>query len=216
MLEKIVNINHSQPYKGGKKNSGNFEKFISNTYSEKSLGRDSIVFSPAAVYLSRINWLLKDVSYPSEEKIFIEFMIDDFDIKTEIDLVTFATASYQEYTIIKKNKSLVKNLSSLVKLKVLKNKIEKSDEFYSNGLRGLKTLFDRVESLKLSSSFDKDDSYSINYLLDGILSDLIREFESINNSLLTFINKLGKYDFVKELKFNNELEPVIIEKVYSV
>ncbi len=216
MLEKIVNINNNQPYKGGKKSNGNFEKFISKTYAEKNFGKDSIIFSPAAVYLSRINWLLKDVSYPADEKIIIEFVIDGFDFKTEIDLVTFATASYQEYTITKKNSSLVKKNSSLVKLKVLKNKIQKSDVFYSNGFKGLKTLFTRVENLNLSSSFDKDESHSINYLLDGISDDIILEFENINNSLLTFINKLGKFDFVKELKFADDHEPMIIEKVYSI
>ncbi|MGD8777650.1 MAG: hypothetical protein PVH88_01665 [Ignavibacteria bacterium] len=216
MLEKIININSNQPYKGGKKSKGNFENFISKTYAEKNFGKDSIIFSPAAVYLSRINWLLKDVSYPADEKIVIEFIIDKFDFKTEIDLLTFAAAGYQEYTVIKKGSSLVRKNSSLVKLKVLKSKTQKSDVFNSNGFAGLNTLFNRIENLKIASSFDKNDSYSISYLLDGILDDIFKEFESINNSLLTFISKLGKYDFGKELKFENELEPIIIEKVYSI
>lgn len=69
MLEKIVNINSNNPYGGGKKRSGNFEKFLNKPHLEKELGRDSISFSPGVIYLSRINWQLKEINYHGDEKV---------------------------------------------------------------------------------------------------------------------------------------------------
>ncbi|OGU37439.1 MAG: hypothetical protein A2068_00370 [Ignavibacteria bacterium GWB2_35_6b] len=212
MLEKIANINSNNPYGGGKKKSGNFEKFLSKPHIEKEFGRDSISLSPGAIYLSRINWQLKEINQ-GDEKVVVEFIIDGFDIFAEVDFVNFYTNSRQKFKVATKQVDSWENKKSLIVFDVHKGQIMLEDDRRLVELGALKKIYE-----KISNSFSGGGS-DINYtsIIESLKDELTLEFQIITNHLYTFINKLGKYNIVNEFVFNREHEePIRIERVTAI
>lgn len=213
MLEKIVNINSNNPYGGGKKKSGNFEKFFNKPHSEKELGRDSISFSPGVIYLSRINWQLKEINYHGDEKVVVEFIIDGFDIFAEVDFVNFYTNSRQKFKVSRKQIDTWENKKSLIVFDVHKGQIMLEDDRRLVELGALKKIYERIAASVSTGVHD----INYNNFIESLKDELTLEFQIITNHLYTFISKLGKYNIVNEFVFNNEHEePVRIERVTAV
>ena len=213
MLEKIVNINSNNPYGGSKKKSGNFEKFLNKRNIEKEFGRDSISLSPGAIYLSRINWQLKEINYQGDEKVVVEFIIDGFDIFAEVDFVNFYTNSWQKFKVVKKHSDSWENKKSLIVFDVHKGQIMLEDDRRLVELSALKKIFEKISN---SVSDDGSDIY-YGRLIESLKEELTLEFQIITNHLYTFINKLRKYNIVNEFVFNIEHEePVRIERVTAI
>jgi len=143
MLEKIANINSNNPYGGGKKKSGNFEKFLSKPHIEKEFGRDSISLSPGAIYLSRINWQLKEINQ-GDEKVVVEFIIDGFDIFAEVDFVNFYTNSRQKFKVATKQVDSWENKKSLIVFDVHKGQIMLEDDRRLVELGALKKIYEKI------------------------------------------------------------------------
>jgi hypothetical protein len=213
MLEKIANINANNPYNGGKKKSGNFEKFLNKPHIERELGKDSISFSPGALYLSRINWQLKDVSYQGDEKILVEFIIDGFDINAEVDFVDFYNNSRQKFKVTRKQIEEGESQKALIIFDVHKGQIMLEDDRRLVELTALKRIFDKISN----SISEYDVNFDYNNFIEGLKDDLTVEFQIITNHLYTFINKMGKYNIVNEFVFNRENEdPIRIQKVTAL
>ncbi|MBU2492226.1 MAG: hypothetical protein KJ571_06330 [Bacteroidetes bacterium] len=210
MLEKIANINSNSPYNGGKKKSGNFEKFLHRPNIEREMGKDSISLSPGALYLSRINWQLKEISYHGDEKVLVEFIIDGFDFNTEIDFVNFYTNSRQKFKVSAKNIEDLGSKKALIVFDVHKGQIMLEDERHLEELTALKKIFEKISS----SISEYDVNFDYNNFIEGLKDELTLEFQIITNHLYTFINKLGKYNIVNEFVFNGGSEnPIRIQKV---
>ena len=213
MLEKIANINANNPYSGGKKKSGNFEKFMNKSHVEREMGKDSISFSPGALYLSRINWQLKEVSYQGEEKVLVEFVIDDFDIFAEVDFVDFYTNSRQRFKVSRKHHEEWESKKAIIVFDVHKGQVMLEDDRRLLELSALKRIFEKISD----SISEYDINFDYNNFIEGLKDELTFEFQVITNHLYTFINKLGKYNIVNEFVFNRENEdPIRIQKVTTI
>ena len=213
MLEKITNINANNPYNGGKKKSGNFEKFLGKPRTAKEPGKDSISLSPGAIYLSRINWQLKEISYHGDEKVLVEFIIDGFDIYAEVDFLNFYTNSKQKFKVSQKHIESWDTNKALIIFDVHKGQIMLEDDRRIEELTALKRIFEKISYSV--SEFDSNSNYD--HFIDSLKDDLKLEFQIITNHLYTFINKLGKYNIVNEFVFKSENDdPVRIEKVMVV
>lgn len=213
MLEKISNINANNPYNGGKKKSGSFEKFLNRPHVEREMGKDSISFSPGALYLSRINWQLKDVSYQGDEKVMVEFVIDGFDINAEVDFVDFYNNSRQKFKVTRKQTDEWNSKKAFIVFDVHKGQIMLDDDSRLVELSALKRIYEKVSD----SISEYDTNFDYNNFIEGLKDELKVEFQTITNHLYTFINKLGKYNIVNEFVFSRENEdPIRIQKVTAI
>jgi hypothetical protein len=104
MLGKIANINPDGKYTNAKR-YGNYENFLQKSFDSNFFPRDSIVFSSAAVFLSKIGWYLNEVKNHSKDKIHLNFIIDEIEFSADIDLVGFTVSSRQLLGMIKKSTS---------------------------------------------------------------------------------------------------------------
>ena len=99
MLEQIVNISAGSDFKKSRNtkgyvrilNKGSFNKFVFN---------DTFVFSPAAQYLSRLNWQLKEIHVFPNEKVFLSFVTSNFEFHITLDLSKVSYLDYINYTVI--------------------------------------------------------------------------------------------------------------------
>ncbi len=213
MLEKIINIKPDFHYKS---------KGVKNPYSDKyaelaGLNRnsyhDSIEFSPAAVFLSKINWKLKNKTSQSGEKLNLIFYIKDLEFSTEIDFVNFYNETRQSYKILKAAEFRNKKINIELTVTVKKEKISIENNIENVKIIALNKLFERILSLEMIGEIDKYESSALKDLKDGIEEEVIAEFDFINNAVFTLTNKLGKSKLIENFIFPAELsEKVTIEK----
>ena len=190
-----------------------FEKFLNKPHIEREMGKDSISFSPGALYLSRINWQLKEISYQGEEKVLVEFIIDGFDIYAEVDFVDFYTNSRQKFKVSQKHTDEWDTKKALIIFDVQKGQVMLEDDRRLEELSALKRIFEKISN----SLSEYDDTFDYNNFIEGLKDELTLEFQIITNHLYTFINKLGKYNIVNEFVFNRENEdPIRIQKVTAI
>ncbi|NOX18792.1 MAG: hypothetical protein GXO87_10995 [Chlorobi bacterium] len=216
MLEKIKSINRNKPYKGRKRTS-NFERYFSKPYTENLTGNDSIVFSPAAIYLSRIKWHMEDIEYLPGDKVKLDFFIDDIEFKTVVEIQTFPKTNRLNFELIKREFAGHKMKKLIAKVNVAKKHLKVCERLPEIELNGVKEAFRRVQQLKLQTELKQSDSFALNDILDGIAGKVYREFDEILNRLYTFLDKIGKYKLPKELEFEREnIHDVIIEEISAL
>ncbi|MAT57493.1 MAG: hypothetical protein CMF23_05925 [Ignavibacteriae bacterium] len=214
MLGKIANINPDGKYTKAKR-YGNYENFLQKSFDSNFFPRDSIVFSSAAVFLSKIGWYLNEVKNHSKDKIHLNFIIDEIEFSADIDLVGFTVSSRQLLGMIKKSASSQKVIKTFVKVSVRKL-FYLEDEIMIREMSGIKKLFEKIDQLKMEGNFDKYDSFAFNNLLDGIQSEVEEDFIFILSGLYTFIEKLKKYESMKSYKFiDDKKSAVIIENIVT-
>ncbi len=216
MLERIENISRNKQYKGRRRTS-NFERYFSKPYTENLTGNDSIVFSPAAIYLSRIKWHMEDIEYLPGDKMKLDFFINDIEFKTLIEIPSFQKTSRLNFELIKREFAGHKMRKLIAKVDVAKKHLKVCERLPEIELNGIKEVFKRIQQLKLQTEFNRSDSFALNDILDGITGKVYREFDEILNRLYTFIDKIGKYKLPKELMFEDEnVQDVIIEEISTL
>lgn len=214
MLGKIVNINPDGKYSKAKKH-GNYESFLKKSFDSNFFPRDSIVFSSAAVFLSKIGWQLKEVRNQSKDKIHINFVVSDIEFSADVDLVGFIVSPRQLIGMIKRNGQSNKVIKTFVKASVRKL-FYLEEEIDSRELKGINNLFSKIDKLQLEGNFDKYDSFAFNNLLDGISSEIEDDFIFILSGLYTFIEKLKKYETMKSYKhIDDQKAPIVIENIVT-
>ncbi len=215
MLEKIINIKPAMSYQGGKKKfPSSFEKFINKPYARNAFGSDSLVFSPAAVFLSRINWHLKEIDIFENEKLKINFYIDNIEFETKIDISEIYNTNERKYIITKEHEIIEekKRAEAIVLLK--KDKIFLSENYGNENINGITTFIKKIFNADFSFELTSSEKYLIDDLLYGIDEKMIEEFYNIDSALFTFINKLEKFPPLKNHSYEDEiLIPMQIDKV---
>ncbi|HEX2865807.1 MAG TPA: hypothetical protein VHO03_02135 [Ignavibacteriales bacterium] len=221
MLDKIVNIKNTLPYLKEKDvynslEKANLERILAGTVKTAQAGaKDSIRFSPAAHYLARINWRLKDLAIDQDGgKLFIALSAGGYDIHTELDFLNFHITARQFYEIT--SISPAGNKTALVRLRISAAKKSKftQDEKIMAGFPGLDELIGRIYSLELTGEIDKYYSPALKELMDGIKETLIGEFDYINAALFTLVDRIAPGKMATNYVFNDEnSEPIIIEKI---
>lgn len=214
MLDKIVNIEANKPYGDRNRTVSTYEKFIAQAQVKEHFPKDSLAFSPAAVYLSKLNWFAKEIRFTNDNKIFLVLVISDFEFRTVVDLNNFYKNLRQVFFITKYFPDNYRNSIISAQISVKKNKINLNEKIENYRLTGLKNLFNKVNSFSNGTKLTIEESYTLNGLLDGIKEEILAEFEKILNAIYTFIQKFDKFKFNENHIFGYDgLEPVIIERI---
>jgi len=200
MLERISNISLEANLNKSKKRRYSHSR--GGVYEHSSFDvSDSISFSPASKYLSKVNWLLKDFNQSAEDKIIVEFIYGGFHFEVSVDLQSIDTITY----VIRKNDSIIPDINSV--LATFKVSVGNSDDSppFQKELRGLEQLFQRFSSLNLKSELNIYNYELIDTLLEGYYYTLQKDFEYLNNVLFKFIEKQTGKRINKNKKLEIEL-----------
>ncbi len=214
MLEKVINIDVTQPYADKRKSAATYEKFIRQTQIAEFFPKDSIAFSPAAVYLSKLNWFAKEVRFTNDNKVFLILIISDFEFRTYIDFPNFYRNLRQVYYVTKITKDNYKDTVLSAQVSFKKEKIKLDEVIENFRLTGLRNLFARIGTLNTGTILTIEESYTLNGLLDGIRDEIWSELEKIQNAVYTFIQKFDKFKFNENHIFEYDgYEPIILERI---
>lgn len=217
MLDKIINIKPEYRYKEGSGSHFGFQKFLQNSGGNKFLYHDSISFSPAAIFLTKINWQLKDIDLAPNKKLSLIFSTYDFEFSTEIDFLEFYSDPRHYYNITKDFLTFGKKIRLMIRMSTRKNPFHLDENIERVNLSGLDRLFERIYNLEISGEIDKYDSSVLRDLMDGIHDDILNEFNFIDTAFYTLVSKLGTFKIFDNYNFNNErTEPIIIEKITAI
>ncbi len=216
MLSKIINIAAGSDYKKSN-GSGNQNKFLRrNPYSSFQF-HDSIVFSPALQYLTNVQWRLKEISNLSKGKLAVSFVASDFEFQTVVDLPNIESLKSVDYRIIKENSLDDQDNKILVEVEVKIEGVVEDNLPQAVTLETLQKLFNRLFVLKIENQLNKTNSVMLTEIIGDLLADLKTEFDSVNNQLFNFIEKLTELKITGVERFDNmHLEPLKINLIKSL
>lgn len=214
MLDKIENINQNAPYSGGNKPQQNSDKgFFYKEFTQKMSAQDKIRFSPAAYYLTKINWQIKDLTYKTSDKVAITFIANNLEFETEVDFLLFYNEKRQKITISRiLEEEGGKKYSVYMSIK--KKMIAINEDAEVNQLAYISGMFDKALRLEILEYEYKPESVFIEELLSGLKTNLEKEFDYVVSTLFTLLYKLKNYKIIDNYKFEEDKEdPFIIEKI---
>ncbi len=215
MLNKIINISPGSDFNHPNKFGKNGRSFYHNSVNEYN-NKDSVNLSPAILYISRLNWHLKQIKNSSNDSIFIAFEIADLLFETTVEVGNLKSPEYLNYKIIKEKSryDISKKFMAEITADIQKsNGSEIADVIKFNGLN---TLFDRIFMLDVESEISLRDSISLNNLFEGIEMKVEEEFNYINNNLIIFVEKLLEVKLLFNSVSNNYDFPLRIEKIKAL
>lgn len=211
MLGKVYNINTSVSW------DKNRHVFYHNDNHKgvnrsKQLNNDSLTVSAAFNYLKSISWLIKDLKKLKNDKLLILFNFNGFDFRTEIDLNTLDAFKQSSFEIERDDSHEAIYFKANVTLLVLVNHLNKSKRFEESNLAYIRSLFNRLDNLGMSSNTLSADNYQNEYLLGSYSTALLAEFRNIITGLSIFIEKFAGSGFqFNPLLETNEL--IRVEKI---
>ncbi len=211
MLEKILNINPKEKYKSGLKAPvTNLNAIHANDYNQQKR-KDSALFSPIAKLLSKLNWHIKKIEYPSADEVFFDFEVDDIEFITLINFNEIYTEFYQEFSIYKSISKKGKKRNCEIKLNVIKDQISILETPEEIHVDSIKRLFNRIADQETEYIIE---SHLTEEILFGIENVLFYEFNYILKVIYTFlstrfVNKI-KNNYILKTQSNN---PIIIHKI---
>jgi len=216
MLEKIENISRNKPYRG-KRQSKNFSNYLNKSSSSANFGKDSISFSPAALYLAALKYTIREIEYPSSDVIGFDFFIDEFEVRTKINLAEFFTQPRQLFYLSRNISGNNSNIKTIIKLNVNKLSVKALSNNIEAESRVFRELFDRVEELKINTNLNINDSSVIDLLKESYEESLFSNFSTIINNLYTFIYKHEKFQVPNQFIFqNNDYGLISIEEISRI
>lgn len=204
MLEKIVNISAGSDYKQSSKPGARSKasRYLSEYHQ---VGNDSISLSPATAFLSVIGWKLKKIQI-DKEKIHIGFSFDEVDFSTAINPGELFQLQRIDYSI----KYSLDSLSGLVDVNIKISSPLISDNSESIQvklhLNELKNFFNSIISSSGYKSHASSDTYEIQNIFAEMEHDLRSEFNYINKSLISFLEKF------LSIKINVKHDSIIMNK----
>ena len=204
MLEKIVNISAGSDYKQSTKPGARSKasRYLSEYHQ---VGNDSISLSPATAFLSVIGWKLKKIQI-DKEKIHIGFSFDDVDFSTAIN----PGELFQLQRIVYSIKYSLDSFTGLidVNIKISSPLISDNSESIQVKLHlpELKNFFDSIISSSEYKLHASSDTYEIQNIFSNMEHALRSEFNYINKSLISFLEKF------LSIKINMKHENIIMNK----
>ena len=113
MLDRILNINPQDKYKSGVK-IANHPHAVNRHDQEKNNSKDSVLISPLARLLSKINWEILKIEYPSNDEIMLNFLVNEIEFLTIINLNEIYESTFQQFSISKQfSRNSVKMLTEV-------------------------------------------------------------------------------------------------------
>lgn len=213
MLEKIINIKPALSYKGGRKAGSSFEKFLNKPFVQTAFGSDSLVFSPAAIFLSKINWHLKEIDTSEIEKLKLNFYIEDIEFETNIDISEIYNDNKRKFKVSKEFEVPQEKKRAEFIVTLNKEEIIITEDHLNENLEGTNKFLERIFEADFSFTLDSSEKYLINDLLTGIDEKMLEELKYIDAALLSFINKLEKFPPIKNHYYENIQESLVIDQI---
>lgn len=215
MLDKITNIKTDLNLNSKEKRS-EYEKFARKPFLREIFGKDSIVFSPAAIFLARLNWHLNEIKNDEKDLYVFDFFVDSIRFLLEIDIKNFFEQRNQAIKIIKHDESSGSKL--LTKMEVLKSSGSFSDNKQVLGISEINKFLDSIFNLHIEGELNRSDSFIIDELADDNIDELYYELDQINKAVYKLIEKLGKLNFNEGYSFSqfDELTKIKIDKIVVV
>ena len=174
MLGKVLHINPTSDYQGNSKRHGRGGalKTVLRSFNQNS---DHSDISAASNFLRKTNWLINQLNQ-GEETLHLDFSIDEFRIKVDIDLRDLRKLSRFLYTVhqMSKDEKTKNSFVAVVSIDI----IEKPKNLYEPTFKldTIREFFRRIEELKLGSDISRYDTSLINILVEGIVSLLYYVF----------------------------------------
>jgi len=215
MLDPILNINPNERYKSGSKSPVNFYSIHQNTEERNQRG-DSARFSPLATLLSKINWQIINVSYPSKGQIKLHFAKDGLEFQTLIDFTKLYSEPYHKFLVSKKEMQNNKEVDYILNVKVKKETITTFSSIIPLEISNIHELFNRTLQLSYKEKAEVSFTNTLIFieLLEGIEEQIHFEFNSILTAIYTFISAKQKNKIRNNFTLNtNQNNPIIIERV---
>ncbi|MEI7812229.1 MAG: hypothetical protein WCJ01_07365 [Ignavibacteria bacterium] len=212
MLDKIAQVSSNLKLKNNVY-SGIGKKFKGLSHDD-FLSHDSIFFSPAVNFMSRIYWQLKEINLNGKEKIALVFIASGFEFHTELDFLSFLSMSRQQYDISMDTTDRGKNERIMLTVSAKKQTPYLNNELNPLELTSLGILFGRIIEFGTAGEMNKSDNIFLISLLDEINDNIIKEFEYINVGFFSLVDKLVPGSIPQKVIFPEDYkEPVIIEKI---
>jgi hypothetical protein len=219
MLNKISNISSSTE---GFTKSGNLsasQRSALTAYSGSHQVTDSIIYSSALTFLSKLRWRLKKMLHNKNGIVEISFDFDNFEFLTSVDVKNKQVINFIDYSVInlqnKTNDDQKLSLSLATKPYDIKNGIV----INTFKLIQIPILFERLYMLKIDKVFSNTDTDLLDRLLDGIYSDLVIEFNEITNRFIVFVEKLTGETFYlphgDKVFYNDEIVIKDIKRIHE-
>jgi hypothetical protein len=213
MLDRILNINPQDKYKSGIK-VPSVNPYVVNRYDEEKQNRkDSVLFSPLAKLLSKINWKILNIEYPTNDEILFNFLVNDLEFITLIDFNEIYSEQYQQFTIYRTIESFGKNVQYEVKLKVEKGDIGIINKADPITTEGISTIFDRIK--QASPSYGKiSQPIILKEFVNGIQNEVYEELNYILKVIFTFISTRNTNRIKSQINLKSQKNiPIIMQKV---
>ncbi len=213
MLDRILNINPQEKYKNGIKVTTN-PYAVNRHDQEKHHSKDSALFSPLARLMSKINWKILNIEYPSNDEMLFNFLVNGLEFITVINFSEMYNNSHQEFSVFHVANNNGRKMQCEVKLKVSKLEVSVLKKPDPIETENISQLFDRVAKLNILSNHQIVEPYILNGLVNGITNSVNRELNYILKVIYTFISTRNK----KRVKNNFLLKtqkniPIIMQKV---
>ena len=213
MLDRILNINPQDKYKSGIK-VPSVNPYVVNRYDEEKQNRkDSVLFSPLAKLLSKINWKILNIEYPTNDEILFNFLVNDLEFITLIDFNEIYSEQYQQFTIYRTIESFGKNVQYEVKLKVEKGDIGIINKADPITTESISTIFDRIK--QASHSYGKiSQPIILKEFVNGIQNEVYEELNYILKVIFTFISTRNTNRIKSQINLKSQKNiPIIMQKV---
>ncbi len=185
MLRKIENISSSADLKNNSRFSSDVGN-VSGIVHRKNTASDSFSSSNAFKFLASLKWNLKSLRKKDKEEFEVEFVIDDYEFHTTINMLDIYS-KYTLYKIFSFNYTEMKSPFYEIWLKFIfnTNNVQDKNEYYR--IEFLQLVTNRIK--KNPGLFIGDTENEANSILDGIDSQLNSELCFIHNNLLRFLEK---------------------------
>jgi hypothetical protein len=213
MLDRILNINPQDKYKSGIKVNNNLYA-VNRHDQEKHNSKDSALISPLARLLSRINWQIIKIEYPSNEEILLNFMVNEFEFLTIVNLNEIYESSFQQFSIFNQFLHNGVQIRTEVNLLSKKEKISIIDSPDPIITENIEYLFEKIGEYTNHRKYSSTDKIVLNNLIFGIENKIKEELEYILKVIYTFISTR----FQSRIKNNTFLKtegniPIIMQEV---
>ena len=214
MLDRILNINPQEKYKSGLKVPSNNYYAVNRYDQDKQHSKDSALFSPLAKLMSKINWRILNIEYPSSEEMLLNFMVNDLEFITVINFNEMYNKLYQEFSIYRGFSSIKKSKHFEVKLNVEKNEVSVLESPEQIKTDNLSILFDRVSKINFGNALKIVEKNTLNKLKESIELEIKEELNYLLKVIYTFISTKSKSRIKNNiiLKTNKNI-PIMMQKV---
>lgn len=210
MLEKIININPHDKFKSGTKvQSVNPYYVHANNYDKHK--KDSALFSPLAKLMSKINWQILNLEYPSEEEMLFHFIVDDIEFFTIINFNELYTNSHQEFSVFRAGFIDNKKVNFEARIEVQKDEITILEIPEKIEIGSLKRFFNRMEIHEFKASIMQN---IYDEILAGIENGIYNELNYILKVIYTFITTKHSDKIKKNFILKSQSNiPIIIQQI---